>query len=102
VVALSSWKRSITLRWHTPAYGVNSTNLGVEISPRDQGELDPPLDVKRELCVVSGGERLGPDHAVADDLGRRAVSVRRRLAALRAFLQKACDGELDCFRTRRG
>jgi hypothetical protein len=34
--------------------------LGIEIGSRDQGELDPPLDVGRELRAVGAANASAP------------------------------------------
>ena len=57
--------------------------LRIETVAGDQRRLDPPLDRERKLDAVDAGEGLLPDHAVGDDLGRRAVGLRRRIVAVR-------------------
>src|SRR5262249_43687893 len=43
--------------------------LGIKTGVRFERDIDAALDRKRELLAVRAGESIGPDHAVADDLG---------------------------------
>ena len=72
--------------------------LRVETVAGHQRRLDPPLDRERKLDAVDAGEGLVPDHAIGDDLGRRAVDLRRRIVAVRLILEQRAGRELHRFR----